>query len=192
MEPTPKTLIIALAAFASLATPLHAGEIADAAAAVEDAITAQDFDTWYAANETLMEKAWTAAGLHFGTVTLATAPADGFGIYTARENNVYGLAESINIYAEPRGYGFGALPDGQNEIAFDIDLKIMDPAGTTIAELPDFVNLVLTSHAKPREFVANVQIDLNGAPAGDYTLELTFRDRYSDGSASFPVNITLK
>lgn len=175
-----------------LSTPLHAGEIADAAAAVEAAIAANDFDAWQAANDVIEDKLWAAPGLHFGTLMLVTGPATGFGAYDPRPDNVYAVGEPVQIYAEPAGYGYGDLGDGLLEIAFDIDLTVTDPEGTVLAEIPDIMSLAYASRTPAREFLANLTYNLEGVPAGSYTLTTNFRDRHSEQAANFTSDIVVK
>ncbi len=172
--------------------PVLAGVIADAGAVVDAALATGDFDAWYDANQALLDTAWYAAGLNFDSLIIVKAPAQGFGGYEARGNNVFAPGEEINIYAEPKGYGFGDLGDGKYEIAFAIDMKVMTPDGSEVANMPDFAELKLASFGQPHEFVANVTITLTGAPAGDYALELTFRDLHGGQSADFTMRVSIQ
>jgi len=174
------------------AAAVDAGEIADAAAAVEAAIAAEDFDAWRAANAVIEEKLWAAPGLHFGTLMLVTGPAAGFGSYDPRPDNIYTMGEPVQIYAEPAGYGYGDLGNGMLEVAFDIDLTISDPAGAVLGEFPGIMSLVYPSRVKAREFLANLTYNLDGVPPGDYTLTTNFRDRHSGQAASFTSEIVVK
>jgi hypothetical protein len=177
---------IGLALAVVLATPAFSGPLTDAAAA------ADDFEAWYAANEVLLETAWTAAGLHFGNLVATTGDATGYGSYEARADTVYAAGEPIHLYVEPRGYGYGDLGGGFHEISFDIDLRVLDPAGAVLVEQPSFANFVVKSMAQARELMVNLTASLDGAPAGNYTLEFTFHDRHGGESASFTNDITIK
>jgi len=170
----------------------QAGAIAEAAAAVEAAIAANDFAAWQAANTLMLETLWVAPGLHFSKLMLVRVPATGFGSYEQRADNVYAVGESVLIYAEPAGYGYGDLGGGKFEIAFDLDLTITDPAGAVLAEIPNIIALVYPANGKPREFLANITYDLNGVTPGEYTLNTTFRDRHSGQSSSFTSDIVVQ
>lgn len=172
--------------------PVLAGDIVDAATAVEAALQANDFDAWQAANAALLDKLWNAPGLHFGTLVLTQSEPTGYGAYVQRADNVYAQGEPILIYAEPMGYGFGALDDGRNEIAFDIDLKVLGTDGEVLADAPGIMNLAYASHGTPHEFMANITYNLDGIPPGTYTLDTTFRDRHAEQSASFTNEIVIK
>ena len=182
----------ASALLATLAVPAQAGEIVDAATTVETALQADDFNAWQAANQVLLETLWNAPGLHFGTLTLSTGTAAGYGIYESRPDNIYAANEPVLIYAEPRGYGYGDAGDGTYEIAFDIDLNLLDPAGNVLGQFPNIMALQLPVRVKVREFVANLTYELNGVPPGSYTLETIFHDRHGDQSASFTSDIVIR
>ena len=184
--------LLAFSLATGLAAPLAAGALADAAAKAEAAIAAGDFDAWYAANETLLDAAWTAGGLHFGTLVATTGDATGYGAFAPRANTIYTASEPIHLYVEPRGYGYGDLGGGQFEIAFDIDLRMLDRAGTELFAQPDFSQFVVPTKAHARELMVNLTTTLDGAPPGDYTLEFTFRDRHSDQTAMVTNDITIK
>lgn len=188
-----KTLALPLSLCLCLtALPAAAGDLVDAATAVEAAVAAGDFDAWAAANATLMTSAWFQPGLHFNRLILTSVPSTGYGVYEVRADSVYASGEPILVYAEPEGYGYGTLPDGRSEIAFDIDLRVMDPAGTVLLEAPGFMQVAHQVWGPAREFVANMTVNMGQAPAGDYTLEFTFHDRHGGQSSSFTTNVTLQ
>lgn len=185
--------VLAALAAVSLTAPAQAGPLADAAAAVEAAIAANDFDAWQAANAKLLDEAWFAAGLHFDRVVLTAAPGAGYGGFEPRANASYGKGEDILVYAEPKGYGYGDLGNGKYEIAFDVDLRLLDKAGTVLLEAPNFLALSHQAQGMAREFVGTLTVNLGPeAPAGDYQLEFTFRDRHGGQSASFTTEVTLQ
>ncbi|WP_309664957.1 hypothetical protein [Tabrizicola sp.] len=175
-----------------IAAPALSGPLTDAAASADAAIAAGDFDAWYAANEVLIETAWNAAGLHFGNLVATTGPATAYGAYEPRASTVYAAGEPVELYIEPRGYGYGDLGGGQLEIAFDIDLRVLEPSGSVVMEQENFANFVVKTRARSRELMVNLTATFDGAPAGNYTLEFTFKDRHSDQTASFTNDITLQ
>ncbi len=176
----------------ALALPAHAGPVTDAAAALEAAATGGDAAALTAAQDQLQEAAWAAQPLHFRQALPTAAASGGFGVYDPRPDTVYARGEDIFLYAEPQGYGYGDLGDGRFEIGFAVDLRILDTAGGVLVEAPDFMALTHQARGKAREFGATLVVNLTDAPAGDYQLEFTFRDRHSDQRASFTQPVTLK
>ena len=79
-----------------------------------------------------------------------------------------------------------------SEIAFDIDLRLLDRSGTMLFEQPNFAQFVVKTKAHARELMVNLTTTLDGAPAGEYTLEFNFRDRHSDQTAKFTNDITIQ
>lgn len=182
----------ALALAVALATPALSGPLVDAATKAEAAIAAGDFDAWFAANETLRDTAWTSGGLHLANVFATTGDAPGFGAYDLRPDTTYAAGEPIYLYVEPRGYGYGDLGNGMLEIAFDIDLKVLDSGGTVLLDQKSFTNFSVQTRVKARELMINLTANLTGAPPGDYTLEFTLNDKYGGQSASFTNDITIQ
>ena len=172
--------------------PVAAGPVVDAAAAVEAAVASGDFNAWQAANNQLLSTAWFQPGLHFNRLVLTSTPAVGYGSYDVRPDSIYARGEQIFVYAEPEGYGFGDLGNGKLEIAFDIDLRVLDPAGTVLLEAPDFMQVAHQTWGPAREFVANMTVAMGEAPAGQYRLEFTFRDRHGGQQSSFTTDVTLQ
>lgn len=184
---------LALALCALLPVTAQAGELADAAAAVESAVTANDFAAWQSAAAALETKLWFSAGLHFGTLTLVSAQSTGYGVYQSRADNVYAQGEPILIYAEPKGYGYGDAGNGMYEIAFDIDLIVKDTAsGEVLLESPSLMQIAYQAMVPAREFVANLNYTLGTAPPGSYTLETVFHDRHGGQQASFTSDIVIR
>ncbi len=180
-------------ALALLPLAAPAGDLSDAAAAVEAAVAAQDFAAWQAAEGRLDELLWYSAGLHFGTLTLVSAPAAGYRMYESRADNVYAQGEPILLYAEPRGYGYGTLDNGQLQIAFDIDLTVKDTgSGEVLVEMPKLMQLTYASWGPTREFVANLTYSMGTAPPGAYTLVTTFHDLNGGQSASFTSDVVIR
>ncbi len=192
MIPILRALSAALPLSLSLLSPVQAGQLTDAAAAVEAAVAAGDFNAWQAANAQLLATAWVQPGLLFNRLLLTSTLAAGYGNYEVRPDSIYARDTPIYVYAEPEGYGFGDLGGGRMEIAFDIDLRVMDPTGAVLLEVPNFMALAYQTWGPAREFVANMTVDMAQAPAGDYRLEFTFRDRHGGQSASFTTDVTLQ
>jgi len=151
--------------------------------------TAQDLAAIEAAEKAL-DAAWEAAPLSFRKVLFASE-AMGFGAYIERSDNKFKPGQQILVYAEPVGYGYKANADGTNVLGAKVDLAIKTPAGEVALAQANFATLEITSHARNREFVLTLSLDLSGAPAGDYVLEYLVHDLASDETApiSLPFSI---
>ncbi|WP_208976530.1 hypothetical protein [Polycladidibacter hongkongensis] len=143
-----------------------------------------------AAREAL-SAAWTAAPLHFTAATFVKAPATGYGIYDVREGNSFTDGETLHVYAEPVGYGYGKQ-DGLTTIDLSVDFALRNSTGQVLAEQSGFAKLHSAGHNRAHEYQSSLSFNLAGLQAGGYTLEVTFNDQNStkNGSFSLPLEIS--
>jgi hypothetical protein len=186
-------LVLAAASlgYAVMQRPAPDGPLTAAARPLDGALAAQSTADWAAQEPALQDALWQARGFHIGRAVFVTAPAAGFGIFDARGSASFQPGEPILIYAEPRGYGYGVKGEGVEEIAFDIDLQVLDSAGKLLADKPGLLRLGFLTRAHNREFMANLRYDLAGLGPGDYRLRTTFRDVHGKGQASVTSEITI-
>lgn len=171
---------------------VQAQTISDAALGIEARIAADDFSSAIAASRDLMGRVWDMTPtLGFSEAVLIAEPASGFGIYNPRPTTSYKLGESIYVYAEPYGYGFGSPGDGLYSIGFFVDLQVIAADGAVLGEIPDVVELDLTSRVRNREFQATITYDLSGIGPGSYVLITSLRDKNSTKSGSFETAIDI-
>lgn len=180
------------AAFAALPLAGLAGPIADTAAGIEAGLAAGKPLEALVATQGLVDAVWDQVGtIAFSKVVLVTESAGGYGLYTPRANATFRQGEPVIIYAEPFGFGYGAQADGSWAIGFDVDLQVLTPAGESLIEAPDAMQLVLVSRYRNKEFQANLTYGLNDLEAGTYVLRTTLRDQNSDRSGSFDLTIEI-
>jgi hypothetical protein len=156
--------------------------LADAA----DAQTLEEIDKRMAA----VGEAWAATPLTVRKVFFVAQRPDGFGQYVVRPNNVFKAGEKLVAYAEPVGYGWKDIGGGQYEFGFKVDFLIKTPDGKILTGQQDFADLVEKSLARNLEFMMVLTLDVSGAPAGDYVVEYTLRDR--TGPKSTTVSLPFK
>lgn len=157
------------------------------------AAPAQDIAAFEQAEQALVE-AWEQLPLSLRNPTLVSAPVDGFGLQTPRENAVYAPGDAIVAYAEPIGYGYQANPDGTYSFGLLVDLVLRDASGAVVGGQEAFQRSVLTSHARNREFFITLTLNVTGAPAGDYTVDYIVHDLVSQevATVSFPFSIAAR
>jgi len=166
--------------------------ISENAAAVEARVAAGDFATAILGARDLLGQVWDMAPvLGFSEAVLVAEPASGYGIYNLRPTTAYKAGESIYVYAEPYGYGFGSPGDGLFSIGFFVDLKVVAADGAVLAEVPGLAELDLTSRVRNREFQASITYDLTGLEPGSYVLVTSLRDKNSAKSGSFETPIEI-
>jgi hypothetical protein len=145
-----------------------------------DAQTLGEIDQRIAA----VREAWAATPLTVRKAFFVAKHPDGFGQYVVRPNNVFKAGEKLVAYAEPVGYGWKDIGGGQYEFGFKVDFLIKTPDGKILTGQQDFADLVEKSLARNLEFMVVLTLDVTGAPAGDYVVEYTLRDRTGPKSTS--------
>lgn len=142
------------------------------------------------AAEAILEAAWQAGPLEFRK-TLLVSDATTYGVYEERADAVFAPGEPIRVYAEPMGYGYLDNGDGTYDFGFEVDLLVKTAEGAIVGGQDDFARLEFTSHARNREFMLQLTLNLSAAPPDDYVVEYTARDLASDktGTIRMPFSI---
>ncbi len=172
--------------------PVAAQTIAESAAGIEARIAADDFSAAISGSRDLLGQVWDMTPtLGFSEALLVAEPASGYGIYNPRPTIAYKMGESIFVYAEPYGCGYGSAGDGVFSIGFFVDLQVLGADGSVLGEVPDVVELDLSSRVRNREFQATITYDLSGIEPGSYMLVTRLRDKNSAKSGSFETPIEI-
>ncbi|HYM73651.1 MAG TPA: hypothetical protein VET89_11760 [Stellaceae bacterium] len=126
--------------------------------------------------EAAVMEAWAATPLSVRRAIFVDGHPDGFGQYTERSSNTFKKGEKLVTYAEPVGYGWTDIGDGMVRFGFKVDFLLKSPDGKVLAGQDDFADLSQQSHARNREFMVILTLNVSGAPAGDYVIEYKLRD----------------
>lgn len=172
------TFIAALApAFA------FAGPLADAAKKAEEQAAAGDT---VGAHNTIRDAFGAfAATLPFtiGKAVFVSAPPEGYGMYAVRPASDFKVGEALISYVEPVGLTWRPGDGGLLESHFTVDLELLDPKGTVLAEQKAFGSFDFKGSVRNQEVFAKLTLNLSGPPAGDYVLRYRFRDAASGAVA---------
>lgn len=167
-----------------------AGQIVDDATAAEQLIAAGNPVQALAAVEEAFNVAWDAAPLGFSEASFVTAKPAGFGIYDTRATTVFAPDETMQVYAEPFGYGFAK--DGDLfKIDFSADFELRTVKGQILHSQADFASLDMQSRRRNKEFQVYIVYSFKGLKPGDYVLTTTLHDRNSQKSGSFDLPFTI-
>jgi hypothetical protein len=128
---------------------------------------------------------WTKTPLLVRRALFVAERPEGFGIYQERASNLFKSGETLITYAEPLGYGWNDVGNGQVEFGFSVDFLVKGTDGKLLAGQENFARLVKRSHNRNREFMLTLSLDLDGAPPGDYIVEYKLHDIASDKTTSF-------
>lgn len=182
--------VAAAMAAAGGAGPAAAGTVAEIAAEIDARLAAGQGLEALESAERLVAAVWQAAPLGFTAALLVAAPPAGYGLYEPRPPVPFAPGEPIRIYAEPVGYAHGR--EGELfEIAFDVDLAILDASRRRIATIPGIQTMRVLSRRPNREFPAAITYDWAGAGPGTYVLVTTLRDRHSGKAGSFELTVEI-
>ncbi|MGQ0484037.1 MAG: hypothetical protein ACT4SY_01595 [Hyphomicrobiales bacterium] len=182
---------IAAAAFMTAGAAANAGEIADAAGSAERLLEQGKYDEAMKALDTVQDMIWREAPLSIRKAVFVSSDPQGFGIYTERPNNEFARNESLIIYAEPFGFGYGR--DGDLfVIDLGLDFTIKDKDGSVLAQQENFGSLTLRSRVPNREFMAKLNYDFSGLEPGDYEVLTRMKDKNSDKAVEFSMPFKIK
>lgn len=173
---------VCLALIGALCLPASAGSLRDKAGEAEAALGAGNGIAAVTAMRQALFEAWREAPLAVETALFVTAPADGYGIYTVRTGNIFAEGEPLRIYLEPMGFDWRQV-DGFHTSLLTVDFDLTSPDGHVLAGQKEFGRFDFRSHVPNTEYMANLTLNVSGAPAGDYLLVLTVNDEHSGASA---------
>lgn len=176
-------IIAALLGVAILSTPVRAGEAADLAAQAEELAAAGNHAQAMATMRDALLTVWHEAPLTFTKAIFVSADPGGYGIYQQRPDNVFEQGETMLIYTEPAGFGWGEQ-DGHYRSDLVADFEVRTADGTVLGGQKGFGRFTLNSLVENTEYMARVSIGLTGLEPGAYVLGLTFNDAVDGGSAS--------
>ncbi|MBD1547490.1 hypothetical protein [Roseibium aggregatum] len=179
-----RKFVLAAAIGFSLLQPAFAGDLVNTASEAEAALDAgKSTEAVQLMREGLIE-AWKAAPLSIDKALFVKERAAGFGLYEPRPDAVFAQGETILLYLEPIGFTWKQENDiYRSDIA--VDFELLSPDGDILAGKRDFGEFKFASHAFNTEYMANMTVNLTGAPKAKYMLLITLRDQLnSDQSAS--------
>jgi len=168
-----------------------AGPLQDKAGEAEAALSAGKGGEAITLMREALFEAWKETPVAIPTATYVAAPADGFGIYAARDGNVFAAGEPLLIYLEPTGFDW-KQQDGLYLSLLTVDFDLTSSDGNVLAGQKGFGRFDFKSHVPNTEYMANLTLNVSGAPAGDYVLVLTVNDVNGGGSAKVDMPFSIK
>ncbi|GAB4536325.1 MAG: hypothetical protein Tsb0019_37730 [Roseibium sp.] len=168
-----------------------AGPLQDKAGEAEAALAAGNGPEAVNLMRAALFEAWREIPLSIPVALFVTAPADGFGIYTARPDSVFPKGETLRIYLEPVGFDWSEK-DGLYNSLLTVDFDLAAPDGKVLAGQKGFGRFDFRSHVPNTEYMANLSLDVAGAPEGDYVLVLTVNDEAGGGSAKVELPFSIR
>lgn len=186
-----KKMFLGAALAVGLSCHAMAGSLQDKAGEAEAALEAGKGGEAIALMRQALFDVWSQAPVSLPKALFVEAPADGFGIYTPRPDSVFAADETLRIYLEPIGFDW-KKEDGLFTSLLTVDFDLASPDGKVLAGQKGFGRFDFKSHVPNTEYMANLTLNVSGAPAGDYVLELTVNDEYSGNSAKVRMPFSIK
>jgi hypothetical protein len=131
------------------------------------------------------------APLGFRRILFVTKTPGGFAIYDPRPDSVFKTGEPLIVYTEPVGIAWQQEGDKVSS-KLEVDFELRSPDGKVLGGQKGFGEFAFTAREAPIDYMAHVTINLTGAPAGAYILNLTFRDTNSDKTTSADLPFEIK
>ncbi len=168
----------------------QSGEAVDAAARAEALLAEKSYAAALAAAGDAQQIIWDAAPLTVQRALFVAADPGGFGIFDMREGSTFKRSEPLIIYAEPLGFGYGR--DGElYVIDLGLDFIIKSADGKEVARQDNFGSLTMRSRVANKEFMAKLNYDFSGLPAGVYSVTTILKDKNSEKTGEFTLDFTL-
>ncbi|MBO6894795.1 MAG: hypothetical protein JJ866_22835 [Roseibium sp.] len=186
-----RSIVFAFALVFVLPLTAAAGPIQDKAASAEAALQQGEGSKAIALLREAVEQAWKEAPISVQKALFVSAPADGFGIYNARADNVFPAGEALVVYLEPVGFDW-KQQDGLFMSLLTVDFDLASPDGKVLAGQKGFGKFDFKSHVANTEYMANLTLNISGAPAADYLLVLTVNDELGGGSTKVSLPFSIK
>ena len=170
--------------------PLAAAALSLALCAPVPAFAQTSLAAYEAARQALLA-VWTEMPLTVRNATLTEGTAVGYGNYTERAGNSFGLGEQIHVYVEVLGYGWKDNGDGTTSELLDADLNLLNATGQTVASQEKFLTANIKSRQKLLETYLTLDATLTSFDPGAYKLQYVLHDRAGGKDTTFEVPITL-
>jgi len=143
--------------------------------------TLEDIDR----REAAVMEAWEATPLTIRRAFFVSEHPQGFGEYIQRANNVFKSDEQLVAYAEPVGFGWKDIGNGEYRFGFKVDFEVKTAEGKVLGGQENFADLSQRSHTHNREFMVVLTLKVSDAPPGDYVVEYKLRDTTGPKTTSF-------
>ena len=125
------------------------------------------------------------AGFGVTNARLTVTPAEGFGMFQPRPDNVYAIDEPVHAYVEVYGFTITPVDPGVNRLLFDVAFTLDDAEGRQMTEqMIPMGEVRLDSFSQPIDGFFHLTYRVTGA-TGAFTLRTEVIDRASGQRAEF-------
>lgn len=171
------------------ASAAAAGPVADAAARAETLQAEGKTSEALTALDEAVDAVWKAGPLAFRKIVVVDKAGRG-GTYTERGAGPFQPDETLTVYVEPVGYGYGGSGSAPT-VGFETGLTIYNGSGQVISEIADGFKLTAELAVNRREFGMTLPFAVPYVRPGDYVAKFAMRDLNSDKTGNFEVPFTI-
>ncbi len=127
---------------------------------------------------------WNKAPMKVENYTFVEEESESYGVYRERISNFFASDETIYVYAEPKNYTI--RKEGNTyHIYFDVGFNLYDAEGNYIGGQDSFGSFRYITRSPVYETYLNLYFDFAEIPSGEYILEITLQDKFSEKNTSF-------
>lgn len=141
--------------------------------------------------EAALDAVWEKTPFSVRKTLFVTERPSGYGEYTERSSHIFKPGEPLIVYVEPVAYGWKDDGNGVFDFGVSVDLLVKRKDGNIVAGKEGFLRMLQHSHARNKELMLTLNLNLNGAPAGDYTLEYKLHDLVTEKAATVELPFTI-
>ncbi|QPM69422.1 hypothetical protein [Atribacter laminatus] len=167
----------------SLSSLVFAQEEQELLQSAMNSIEASDFILAQKTLDQLQFILWNKSPMIIENATFTEGETHAYGVFNKRVSNVFGLDETIYVYAEPKYFTL-TKQDEQYVIFLILDFNLYDKAGNLLISREAFSQYQYSTKKTVREIFVDLYFNLKIDP-GEYQLEVVFHDQSSDKTASF-------
>lgn len=184
-RPVTGPALACLLASATLPSLSGAQSLPEAAQAIQQMIDTGQGPQAVAAARQFLRQVTGQVGFGVTNAQLTVTPAEGFGMFQPRPNNIFALGEPVYAYVEVYGFSMSQLTNGANRLLFDVSFTLESPQGQQMTDsLIPMGEVQLDSFSSPVDGFFHLTYRINGA-VGDYVLRTLVVDRATGQRAEF-------
>ena len=132
---------------------------------------------------TALDEAWNQTGFTIERAVLVTGAAKGYGAIERRDDNRYVSGDTIYVYIEPIGYGYGHR-ESRHAFGFEADFVVRTETGQILGGQDGFAEFAFESIHRNREVYLDIEYYFPLLPPGQYSVETILHDRHGKQSTS--------
>ena len=136
-----------------------------------------------------------SSGFRPALETYIASESGGYGVYDAKQSNIFKPGETLLLYVEPQGITYVPVSEGNEElynIKMSADFIISDSDGNVLFEQADIPALNIVSHHQNKEL--NLDLSINQEPPfppGNYIITYIVTDDNSGESFEITKNVSI-